>query len=118
MQEILTKGLDPQTGKVIEQLMPAECFGLLGVHPSWSSDSFTVTHVPTGCTVCTLGDYDAAVEIARYMSGCDWDFEDRLRVPAPLRVEVTTYLREMQRKHADLRSNSCDIKPEAHPRGL
>ena len=102
MQEILTKGLEPETGKVIEKMIPADCFGLLAVHISWSTDAFAVTHIPTGCTVCTLEDYDAAVEIAQHMAAWDWDFEDRLRVPAPLRVDVTMYLREMRRKHPDL----------------
>jgi len=116
-REIVTRGMDPATGKRIEQRLPADCYGPLAIHPSWECDGWAVSHADSGYLVCKVPEYDVAVELAQGMAGFDWRIPEPARfVPGPLKVEVTTYLRQMKKKYVEITSTAFDLAPEPPPR--
>lgn len=112
-RDILTKGMDPATGKRLDKLLPGECYGPLAVHLSWDCEGWTITHVESGYAACHVPDYDVAVELAEGMAGFDWTIPNPTHIPAGLRSDVTTYLRQMKKKHVEITSTAFNLEATA-----
>lgn len=112
VQQIVTRG-SQSDGVVIERSVDAWCYGPLAVHISWEGDGWCVTHITSGLRVCAVGpfEYDAAHEIAAVLAEFDWTLGDANRIPGPLRVAVTEYLREARKKYPELESTAIDLEP-------
>lgn len=109
---VVTHGIDPVTGKRVDNSLPAECYGPLAIHLTWECDGWAITHAESGYQVCSVAEYDAAVEIATHMANFDWRIPEPNRsIPGPLRVEVTSYLREAKKKWPTLQSAAFELKP-------
>jgi hypothetical protein len=61
-------------------VVEAEVYGLLAVHPAYEGEGYTVTHIPTGCALksCKHLDRELARHVASTLSKLDgWNTVDK-----------------------------------------